>query len=117
MFKLKDLKYLYGAKITLILTIFFLYDSNKNIFINNINFSNNSLIEDKKIYDDFRLMEKSIKTNISLMKEQKSYFFDYILSKNKNKKIMKYSPINRYLIVCNAEYGNLLIQQIFFSIF
>ena len=110
MFKLKNLKYFYGAKIALILTIFILYNSNNYLFFNNIYFSNDSLIEEEEnIYDDFKLMEKSLKTNISLINEEKSYFFDYILNKNKNKKIMNYSSINKYLIYCKAEFGNLLI--------
>lgn len=108
MFKLRNLKYIYGGKIALILTIFLLYDSNKNLFFNNIDLSNGNLIEEK-IYDDFKLMEKSMKNNISLINEEKSYFFDYILNKNKNKKIMNYSSVNKYLIYCNAEFGNLLI--------
>ena len=110
MLKLKNLKYFYGTKIALILTIFLFYNSNNYLFFNNIHFSNDSLIEDEeKIYDDFKLMEKSLNTNISLINEQKSYFFDYILNKNKNKKIMNYSSINKYFIYCKAEFGNLLI--------
>ena len=109
MLKLKNLKFVYLAKLVLILIIFLLYDSNKNLFFNNIYFANDSLIEEETIYEDFKLMEKSMKTNISLINEEKSYFFDYILNKNQNKKIMNYSSINKYLIYCNEEFGNLLI--------
>ena len=76
MLKLKNLKFVYLAKLVLILIIFLLYDSNKNLFFNNIYFANDSLIEEETIYEDFKLMEKSMKTNISLINEEKSYFFD-----------------------------------------